>query len=39
MKEIEKGIDQFRNKPEVDDHQDWQDEVEQAMDEVRQYKM
>jgi hypothetical protein len=36
LEEIEMGMDQFRAKPEVDDHRDWRDEVEQAIDQVRQ---
>ena len=36
LEEIETGMDAFRVKSEVDDHHDWQDEVEQSIDKVRQ---
>ena len=36
LEEIENGMDEFMVKTEVNDHDDWQDEVEQAIAEERQ---
>lgn len=36
LEEIETGMNAFRVKSEVDDHHDWQEEVEQSIDKVRQ---
>jgi hypothetical protein len=36
LEEIETGMDEFRVKPEVDDHHDWRDENNQAIAKVRQ---
>ena len=36
LEEINDSIDELRGEPGIDDRLDWQDEVKQAIDEVRQ---